>query len=61
MEPITRRELDDVVDVWCDAVLEVEARDLKMMRSYLDLQIKMWNAEQRARVEASPMPAVLSA
>ncbi len=61
VEPITRRELDDVVDVWCDAVLEVEARDLKMMRSYLDLQIKMWNAEQRARVEASPMPAVLSA
>jgi DSF synthase len=46
VDPITRRELDDVVDVWCDSILRLGERDLKVMRSYRDMQERMWNALQ---------------
>ncbi len=57
VEPITRRELDEVVDVWCDAVLELEERDLKMMRSYLELQTKMWSGQRNVRATSTDAQA----
>ncbi len=57
VEPITRRELDDVVEVWCDAVFNISERDLKVMRSYVNMQVKMWSTKQKVEIPIPPTKA----
>ncbi len=54
-EPISRAELDDVVDVWCESVFNIGERDLKVMRSYAAMQTKMWaGSGSRSTDDARP-------
>ena len=42
IDPVPREELDAVVDIWCDAVLRINDRDIRVMRRYVELQTRQW-------------------
>ena len=43
-QPVTLQELHNIVDVWTDAALQLETRDLRMMTRLVRAQDKMINA-----------------
>jgi DSF synthase len=45
VHPITRQEMDGVVDVWVDAALRLEEKDLKMMHRLVRAQTRRTDAE----------------
>lgn len=52
VQPVSSQELYDVVDVWTDAALKLEARDLKMMTRLVKAQDRMLGqTEEEAAVE----------
>lgn len=38
VHPIAREQVDSIVDVWVDAALELEERDLKVMKPLIAAQ-----------------------
>ena len=46
VQPITRKELDDVVDIWVDAALHLDATDRRMMARLVRAQDKLVSASQ---------------
>ena len=58
VEPITRRELDDVVGIWCDSLANIGERELTVMRAYLQLQSKMWSPEHHKQRSAPAVKAM---
>jgi len=58
VNPITRAELDAIVDVWVDCALRLEDRDLRMMGRVVRAQMeRMEAAAQMERMEAAAAPA----
>lgn len=63
-QPVTREELHNVVDVWTDAALRLETRDLRMMTRLVKAQDRMnVTSPEDAAVEtlyALPVAAVVN-
>ena len=47
LQPITREEMDGIVEVWVDAALQLEDKDLKMMK-------RLVGAQQRRTADGQP-------
>ena len=50
VNPVTREELDAVVDTWVDCALRLEDRDMRMMSRVVRAQVE--RQEAREHVEA---------
>jgi DSF synthase len=58
VNPVTRAELDAIVDVWVDCALRLEDRDLRMMSRVVRAQMERIEAAAPAMtVAASAAPA----
>lgn len=55
VHPITREEMDRIVEVWVEAALQLEEKDLKMMKRLVGAQQRRTSDDQP---EASPQAAV---
>jgi DSF synthase len=64
VDRVTRKELDDVVDVWTDAVLRLEAKDLRMMSRLVRAQDKLTTGQREAdepsEMMVAPMPIAVN-
>ena len=59
VHPITRDELDAVAEVWVDAALRVEDKDLKMMSRIVRSQMRRMESGEAIDVTAEAMAAAL--
>jgi DSF synthase len=50
VNPITREEMDRIVEVWVDAALQLEEKDLKMMKRLVGAQHRRTGAESEGEV-----------
>ncbi len=57
VNPITREELDAVVDTWVDCALRLEDRDMRMMSRVVRAQHERMEAAAAAREAAAALPA----
>jgi len=57
VNPVTREELDAVVDTWVDCALRLEDRDMHMMSRVVRAQMERMDAAAAARRPAGPAPA----
>jgi DSF synthase len=57
VNPVTRDELDAVVDTWVDCALRLEDRDLRMMSRVVRAQMERMDAPASAPESAAPAPA----
>ena len=55
VNPITRQELDAVADVWVDAALRLEDKDLKMMGRIVRSQMRRMESGERIDVGAEAL------
>jgi DSF synthase len=56
VRPVTREELDGIVDLWVDAALRLTERELKMMSRLARAQARrMTNEGQAAELVAEPL------
>jgi DSF synthase len=55
VDPIERNELDRVVEVWVDAALRLEEKDLKMMERLVRSQVRRVGDSTPAPLEEHPM------
>jgi DSF synthase len=55
VNPITRQELDAVADVWVDAALRLEDKDLKMMGRIVRSQMRRMESGERVDVAAEAL------
>ena len=53
IHPVTRAELDGIVDLWVDAALRLGERDLKMMNRLVRAQMKRMEATQHQTEEVA--------
>jgi DSF synthase len=58
VQPITREELDSVVDLWVDAALRLEERDLRMMGRLVRSQARRMEPSHPVEVPSAAMIAV---
>jgi len=58
VRPVTREELDGVVDLWVDAALRLGERELKMMSRLARAQARRMEHEQAAQVQGSGLAPV---
>ena len=62
VEPVTRAEMMRVVEIWVDAALRLEERDLRMMERLVRAQVRVTNGEDSHRSDnIYPLQAVGSA
>ena len=62
VNPVTRAELDAVVDTWVDCALRLEDRDMRMMSRVVRAQMeRMEAAAASAEAAAAPVPGVAMA
>ncbi|MCC6473583.1 MAG: crotonase/enoyl-CoA hydratase family protein [Burkholderiales bacterium] len=54
VHPITREELDRIAEVWVDAALRLEEKDLKMMARLVRSQSRRHGAAEAARAAEAP-------
>jgi DSF synthase len=59
VQPITRDELDAIAEVWVDAALRVEDKDLKMMSRIVRSQMRRMESGEAIDVTAEAMAAAL--
>jgi len=59
VHPITRDELDAIAEVWVDAALRVEDKDLKMMSRIVRSQMRRMESGEAIDVTAEAMAAAL--
>jgi DSF synthase len=59
IHPVTREELDGIVELWVDAALRLSERDLKMMNRLVRAQMR--RLEPAPALEASPLAEPLAA
>jgi DSF synthase len=57
VNPVTRAELDAIVDVWVDCALRLEDRDLRMMGRVVRAQMERMEAAAGAAAPLAPAPA----
>ena len=57
VNPVTREELDAVVDTWVDCALRLEDRDLRMMSRVVRAQMERMEAAAAPAKEAAAVPA----
>jgi DSF synthase len=58
VHPITREEMDRIVDVWVDAALRLEEKDLKMMHRLVRAQSRRTSGDEHAIETRQPDHAV---
>jgi DSF synthase len=56
IHPVTREELDGIVDLWVDAALRLSERDLKMMNRLVRAQMRRMEPGPAAEAVALPEP-----
>jgi DSF synthase len=61
IHPVTREELDGIVDLWIDAALRLTERDLKMMNRLVRAQVRRMEAGCATPMEAAPLAEPLAA
>ena len=61
VQPIEREELDRVVDVWVDAALRLEDKDLKMMERLVRSQVRRASDSIAMALEERPLALAASA
>jgi len=59
VHPITRDELDAIAEVWVDAALRVEDKDLKMMSRIVRSQMRRMESGEAIDVTAEAVAAAL--
>jgi DSF synthase len=52
VQPVTRKELDDVTELWVDAALRLEDRDLRMMGRIVRAQMRRMESGEAIDVAA---------
>jgi DSF synthase len=57
VNPITREELDAIVDTWVDCALRLEDRDMRMMSRVVRAQMERMDAAAAAATAPTPMQA----
>ena len=58
IQPITREEMDRIVELWVDAAMRLEERDLKMMKRLVNAQARrLENRLSEAVIEESAQAA----
>ena len=55
VNPVTREELDGITDIWVDAALRIEDRDLKMMSRIVRAQMRRMDSGDVTDVTASAL------
>ncbi len=60
VQPITREELDSVADLWVDAALRLEERDLRMMGRLVRSQARRMEASHPADALSEPAAAMIA-
>jgi DSF synthase len=58
IQPITRQELDAVAELWVDAALRLEERDLRLMSSLVRAQQRRLAAHETGEMALPPRPAL---
>ncbi len=58
VHPITREELDGIVNLWVDAALRLGERDLRMMNRLVRAQARRMESAHGARLEVAPQEAL---
>jgi DSF synthase len=54
VDPITRQDLDKVVEIWVDAALRLDEKDIKMMHRLVRSQSRRVQGEQDPATAESP-------
>ena len=57
VHPVTREELDAIVETWVDAALRIEDRDLKMMGRIVRAQMRRMAGEAVTDITAEALAA----
>jgi DSF synthase len=60
VRPVTREELDGIVDLWVDAALRLTERELKMMSRLARAQARRMANEQGQAAELAPVAEPLA-
>jgi DSF synthase len=60
IHPVTREELDGIVELWVDAALRLGERDLKMMQRLVRAQARRMEATQPLPMDLHPQPLALA-
>jgi len=58
VHPITRAELDSIVDLWVEAALRLDERDLKMMSRLVRSQVRRMESNPLADATEQPLAAL---